>query len=545
MPRSVPVGELSFLAIGWRRLVVFGAVLLGELLVVAFCYQFLIDIECAGFTQPQACFAVREGFSRLLSLALLFGLLIAARPHLFGYIARGRARASRMSHVATLGAMLVGLALMLLPVLWRDLTTSLTPLALALAAGAGISVTAALIGTAPLGCWLSVLRRGGPWLWLAIGIALLSPELTQLLNGAWGWPPLTAATFALVVRALAFFPGELFSDPGGLVIGFEGFLVHVGAPCSGLQGFALITLVMVGFIALEQRRLRLPLALILLPVGLLASFALNVLRIALLIWIGARISPDLAVNAFHSYAGWLLFTLLSLGMIGATYLTPVLWRSQAASAGLAPPVPSTTFRNDLVTAMLMPLVVLLLSGLFASTFFVQPETAYPLRVPAMFVGLALFHSVWSALDWRTDLLPPVVGVAVGFVWIAAAVAAGIDAPDPPFAGLGLAAAAIWVVLRLIGTVLLVPLIEEAAFRGYLLGHLLKPSGSAGRACAALVSATAFAFLHDSGVAAFVSGLVFAAIYLRRGRLADAVWAHAAANLVVFGAAAVTGKWGLI
>src|SRR5699024_6340126 len=140
------------------------------------------------------------------------------------------------------------------------------------------------------------------------------------------------------------------SDPTEMVIGFDEFLVRVGEPCSGLQGFALITLVMLGFIALERGRLRLPLALFLIPIGLLASFALNIVRIAVLIWIGARISPDLAVNAFHSYAGWLLFTLLSLGLVGGAYLTPALWRNDGSDAALIQRAPATVFQRDPVTA---------------------------------------------------------------------------------------------------------------------------------------------------------------------------------------------------
>ncbi|WP_195759848.1 exosortase E/protease, VPEID-CTERM system [Paracoccus sp. S-4012] len=520
----------------------FGTVLFVELVVVAVSYQFLIDLDCGDFGSPQACLAIRDGLGRLLSLAMLVGLLMTARRQLFGFLDAGPAQNGGLSPGTALGVMLAGLAVMLLPMMQRDLTASLAPLALGLGLGAALSVGGAVLGTAPLASWLSILRRGGPWLWLGLGLALFSPELTALLNGAWGWRPLTAVTFDMVLGVLALLPGELTFEPGPMIIGFDDFFVRVGDACSGLQGFALITLVTTAFIAFERHRLRLPLALILLPLGLLASFALNVVRIAVLIWIGARISPDLAVNAFHSYAGWLLFTLLSIGLIGLAHLTPVLWRTEAAATSTRP---VAAFRRDPVSAMLVPLVVLLLSGLVASTFFMTPESAYPYRVPAMFAGAALFCPVWARLDWRTDMVAPLVGVGVGILWIAVSPALGGPVDAAPFAGMGLAAAAIWIALRFVGTVLLVPLIEEAAFRGYLLGHLLKLPGPAGRVAAAILSSAAFAFLHASGPAAFVAGLAFAAVYLRRGRLADAVWSHAAANLAVFAAAAASGNWALI
>ena len=539
-----PLSKRPFFELGWHRLGFFGALLLGELLIVCFCYQFLMDIECSRFQRPQTCLAVREGMGRLLALALLCGLTVTARRRLFSFLGRGGVGPAGLRFGLATAAMLAGLAIMLLPAVRPGMTAGLAPLALALVAGAAISVSAALIGTAPVACWLAVLRRGDPWLGLAAVIALLSPELTGLFNGTWGWPPLTSATFDLVRVGLSLFSGRIVSVPGEMVIGFDQFFIRIGEPCSGMQGFALISLAMAGFIVLERRRLRLPFALVLFPIGLFASFGLNVVRITALVWIGARISPDLAVNAFHSYAGWLLFTLLSLALMGAAHLVPALWHSEDGDPAPGGGTRIGSFRADPVSAMLWPLVALLLSGLVVATFFTNPEAAYPYRVPAMCAGLALFLPVWARLDWRFDPLSVLAGIAVGILWIVAGTAAGVEAASPPFAGQGLPAM-VWIVLRLVGTVFLVPLIEEAAFRAYLLGHLLKLPGPAGKAAAALVSSAAFAMLHDNGAAAFVAGLAFAAVYYRHGKLTDAVWAHASANLVVFATAATTGNWALI
>ena len=204
---------------GTNRLVLLGVIFLCQLLLVGFCYQFLSDITCDSFPRPQACYAVRDGLGRLFAAMLVFGLMIPARRQLFGFLRAGAP--AGLAPVAALGGLAAGLALMLAPLLWQDLTTRLVPLALILSAGAGLSVTAVLLGSAPLGAWLSALRRGGPWLWLPLAVALLSPELTGLLNGAWGWPPLTAATFSMVLRVLALIPGELSFEPAEMVIGFD------------------------------------------------------------------------------------------------------------------------------------------------------------------------------------------------------------------------------------------------------------------------------------------------------------------------------------
>ena len=86
---GAPAPKAPFLASGWRRLGLFAALLLGELLIVAFCYQFLVEIECTDFQTPRACLALREGLGRLLALALLTGLAMTARPQLFGFLGAG------------------------------------------------------------------------------------------------------------------------------------------------------------------------------------------------------------------------------------------------------------------------------------------------------------------------------------------------------------------------------------------------------------------------------------------------------------------------
>ena len=103
--------------------------------------------------------------------------------------------------------------------------------------------------------------------------------------------------------------------------------------------------------------------------------------------------------------------------------------------------------------------------------------------------------------------------------------------------------AAWVALRVVGSVLLVPLVEEAFFRGYLLTRLDGPGWR--RVAAILASAGLFALLHDRWIAALLTGLVLGLVMLRRGRLADAVAAHAAANLVLATLVVARGDWSAV
>ena len=92
--------------------------------------------------------------------------------------------------------------------------------------------------------------------------------------------------------------------------------------------------------------------------------------------------------------------------------------------------------------------------------------------------------------------------------------------------------------------MLVPVVEEAFFRGYVLTRL--DSGTwASRVAAVAVSSALFALLHGRIVAAGAAGVVFALVMLRRGRLADAILAHGLANALIAAVALWRGAWSLI
>jgi uncharacterized protein len=107
---------------------------------------------------------------------------------------------------------------------------------------------------------------------------------------------------------------------------------------------------------------------------------------------------------------------------------------------------------------------------------------------------------------------------------------------------------VWIVCRVLGTALVVPVVEELFFRSYLLERLdlrARMGSLWGPIVAVVVSTALFAALHDRWMAAALAGLVFAGFALRRGRIADAIWCHAGANAVIGGYALVTGQWSLI
>jgi len=107
----------------------------------------------------------------------------------------------------------------------------------------------------------------------------------------------------------------------------------------------------------------------------------------------------------------------------------------------------------------------------------------------------------------------------------------------------------WVALRVLGSVLVIPLAEELAFRGWLLRWLSSRDFEAvpPRAwtwTALILSSLAFGAVHARLLAGTLAGLCFALAYRWRGRLGDAAVAHAAANAVVAAAVLAGGRWAL-
>jgi exosortase E/protease (VPEID-CTERM system) len=90
----------------------------------------------------------------------------------------------------------------------------------------------------------------------------------------------------------------------------------------------------------------------------------------------------------------------------------------------------------------------------------------------------------------------------------------------------------------------VPVIEELFFRGYVQARLDRGTVLS-RIIAIAVSAGLFALVHGRWIEAGLAGMIFSFVYMRNGRLADAMAAHAVANAVIAAVALWRGDWALI
>jgi len=86
-------------------------------------------------------------------------------------------------------------------------------------------------------------------------------------------------------------------------IGIPGFVAGVYDVCSGVDSLGFFTLAYFMLIVFHWRKIIVWKALLMFVPGLVGIFLLNILRVYILIIIGAKFSSDFALNAFHTNAG--------------------------------------------------------------------------------------------------------------------------------------------------------------------------------------------------------------------------------------------------
>ncbi|WP_238455818.1 CAAX prenyl protease-related protein [Azohydromonas lata] len=151
---------------------------------------------------------------------------------------------------------------------------------------------------------------------------------------------------------------------------------------------------------------------------------------------------------------------------------------------------------------------------------------------------------------REALLSAAVGLLVMVLWIHLdAPWMQIGEPTAAFVPLDATGQPDWplIAVRWTGAALLVPVMEELFWRGFLLRWLeqlafetVDPRRVALRAVA--ISTALFMLAHTLWLAAIVAGLAYALLYMRTGRLWNAVIAHAVTNGALGAWVVATGDW---
>jgi exosortase E/protease (VPEID-CTERM system) len=409
----------------------------------------------------------------------------------------------------------------------------------------------AALALVPLAQWHSLWRgaRGlCVYALLAAGTAcLIGPFARALWNSAAQW------TFILVKAFLKIFLSGVFTDIATLSIGTPSFNVQIAPECSGLEGAVLILSFCGLWLWLFRHEFRFPRALLLAPASVTVLFLLNALRIATLILIGNAGAPGIALGGFHSQAGWIAFNGVAIGLMVASR------RWQWLTVGSPPPIvpleaPLAPEAVDNPAApYLLPFLLILAAGMIASAVSNGFEWLYPLRFFAAAAALWTYRKRYQTLDWGFGWEAPAAGALVFALWMAGDSITGVHPHNPlaptsdPWLSL---AQGLWLAIRLIAPIVTVPIAEELAFRGYLLRRIVAAdfeslSPRTFTWTSLLLSSLAFGLLHGGRwIPGTLAALIYAGVYIRRGRIGDAVVAHATTNGLLAASILVTGQWNL-
>lgn len=223
-----------------------------------------------------------------------------------------------------------------------------------------------------------------------------------------------------------------------------------------------------------------------------------------------------------------------------------------------PPAASSEAGLREILPYLLPIFVFL--GLTSLESSLPDPSWYPLAYCAkvLIVGGLLwqFRSTWRDLKPAPRLnaivLAIVTGLIVFVLWVR------LEGWYPFFAFLGtrtgldpatLPTGWKWpfIVVRLFGLVLLVPLMEELFWRSFLIRWLIDPSFlkvPIGRVTpmAAVVSSVAFGFSHPEWLPALCTGLLWAWLLWQTKSVSACVISHAVANLALAVHVLATGDW---
>jgi len=478
---------------------------------------------------------------------VFFGaLFVLLLPGLAGTVARAQRAAAGhrwwlwlIVHLATFAALYAAVAATFGQGLASD---KISPVGLALCTGAGIATVATwLFVIAPISFWSVTIVRERLALALAL-VAATAAWLAGLLAQSY-WQPLASGTMFLVTRLLHLFYPQVVDDTKLFTLGTSAFQVKISPYCSGFEGIGLITVFLALYLWLFRARIRFPHALLLFPIGIAAIWLANVVRIALLIGIGTSYSAELAAGSFHSEAGWMSFVALASGFVAVTHRMQFFASQTADKDGHE--------INPTAAALLVPFLLLTGLMMITSAFSLGFDRFYPLRMLAAIAALVWFRRIYAQWNWNWSWLSVGIGGVVFVMWmVLEPVETGKSAAMArEIAALGQGYAALWIGFRVIGSVIVVPLAEEMAFRGYLLRRLSAADwegveASRFRLLPFLLSSAAFGLLHGRWIAAIIAGMAYALAYYRRGRLGDAVAAHVTTNGLIALWVLATGTWSL-
>ncbi len=378
------------------------------------------------------------------------------------------------------------------------------------------------------------------------GLTVLLLSLVSL----YGWETMAEATLLVSKAMLELFETDVAIYPDQRMLRIDNFAVIVTRNCSGYEGIALVVAFLSLYLWVFRDRMRFPRAFLLYPIGIVAIWLLNAARIAALAALGAHVSPAIAVQGFHSQAGWIAFLAATLGMMALAQRS-AFCRRAGETAVVRVPKPAAARSDRVLLAYLAPFMGLMLASIAVAAASPHDRPLYALKVLAVAAVLWLYRDVYAGWSRRISWEALLAGAVVGIAWIASD-PGGAEASELGawLARQSTGVAALWLAIRVIGATITVPIAEELAFRGLLHRWIIaRDFDSVPFAryapVAFVVSSLLFGLMHERWLAGALAGAVFAMVMYRTRDIAGPIAAHIAANAIICAWALAFRQWSLL
>jgi exosortase E/protease (VPEID-CTERM system) len=332
-----------------------------------------------------------------------------------------------------------------------------------------------------------------------------------------------------------------YSPEGNPIFGSREFFGQIGPACSGYEGMVLSAAFLGIFFYLEPVKLSVLRKGLVILLACVAIFLLNALRLAMLTYIGVHFSPEIAQEGFHT----------NFGLVAVIVVVITAVASTRAVAAPSPPEKDAGFQNfeEGAPRLLLPLIYLigssLLCGLVSGKFF----WLYPLPIIAAAAGLYQIRDDLRSL--RLELTPTTFLLAsatlLAWVQLVPSDATESDVFQETLFSAPFPLIVLWLIWRLIGAAVIVPVVEELAFRGAFTDFLQAAlrrywTDKAARIGAMVAVAVLFGVVHSNFLAGTIAGLAFGVARWRRNELGDAIVCHGLTNLMLAFYILVSGNW---
>ena len=152
-------------------------------------------------------------------------------------------------------------------------------------------------------------------LFLVVYLVFLYLSTHVLLENTWYY--FSSVILYSLSSILPIFSDAVSVDTSQLMIGMENFKVNVGATCSGIYSIMTFAFLYVASITMikKKNQINWTKGIFGFLLGIVALFILNIIRIAIIIAVGAFYSPELAIDLFHEYLSAIFLIALFLGYL--------------------------------------------------------------------------------------------------------------------------------------------------------------------------------------------------------------------------------------